>query len=177
MKKNSMVWFALLVAGVFLFAGSSVAAVKKGADKTEQWARQAEESFYLAPGMASRLLSKNQWNRYQDKMKGMPEDQLSSYRLQMHGMLMQEARDKQLEIPPVPADHGKRAKPAIGTPLGNDAARIYVAGTQMPVIFVPGPMSGAGIGPGFGTAASQSGTAGSNAKNTASNTFPPSAGR
>lgn len=166
-----MVWFALLVAGVFVFAGSSIAAAKKGAGKDEQWALRAEDSFYLAPGMASKLLSKSQWERYQEKMKDMPSNQLSSFRLQMHGMLMQEARDKHIDIPPVSADHGKRAKPARGTPLENGATLIYVAGPRMPVIFVPGPMSGTGIGPGFPSAALQSGTAGSNAKNTTSNTF------
>jgi len=96
-----------LTAAVFLISTGLFAAAASRKNSDENWEKRAEDSFYLNPGLADKVLSKNLWERYEAKMNSLPPDQLSSFRVDMHKMLMQEARDKHIEVPPVSVGHGK----------------------------------------------------------------------
>jgi hypothetical protein len=96
-----------LTAAVFLISSGLFAAATTRKNNGETWEKKAEDSFYLNPGLAEKVLTKNLWERYEQKMNNLPPDQLSSFRVDMHKMLMQEARDKHIEVPPVSTEHGK----------------------------------------------------------------------
>ena len=93
------VWPALFIAGLLTFlAFSGSGSADRKSTEYGQWARQAEDTFYLSPGMGEKVLSQKQWTGFQTKMKEMAPEQLSAFRMEMHKALMREARDKEVEI-------------------------------------------------------------------------------
>jgi hypothetical protein len=100
-------FLTIMVAALLISSGLFAAA---STQKDKSWGKKADDSFYLSPGLAEKLLTQAQWDRYDQKMKKLPPDQLSSFRVDMHKMLMQEARDRHLEVPPVSPEHGKRVQ-------------------------------------------------------------------
>jgi hypothetical protein len=89
----------IMIAAFFICSGL-LAAAGTWKDTDSNWAKKAEDSFYLNPGLAKKLLTEKQWDKYEQKMNSLPPDQLSSFRVDMHRMLMQEARDRAIEVSP-----------------------------------------------------------------------------
>ncbi len=71
----------------------------------EQWERQAEESFRLGPGMGQRLMTQEEWQQYQEKIRTMTPQERASYREEWHKKLVERARERGISMPETPGPH------------------------------------------------------------------------
>lgn len=117
---------AIMVSFIFLFGASDVRAqqTSPGTKSGANWSMQAEESFYLNSGMAERLMTQDEWQKYSQKMQGMKADEREEFRREMHSKMMDRAREKGLQVPDVPPEHGKGTT----TGKGMDKTLLLAAG-------------------------------------------------
>lgn len=97
--KPKHVWkcFFICYSVGFLFlavvAGISTSAQ---AQSEPEWQRQAEDNFYLRPGMADQLMTKHEWEQHWKEMQNMGPQQQAQYRQEWHVKMMQRARKREL---------------------------------------------------------------------------------
>lgn len=99
--KPKHVWncFLICYSVGFLFlavvAGISTSAQ---AQSEPEWQRQAEDNFYLRPGMADQLMTKHEWEQHWKEMQNMGPQQQAQYRQEWHVKMMQRAREKGIDV-------------------------------------------------------------------------------
>ncbi len=130
MRRKQKIMLAVIIAGFLAIAGLyGIEAVgRESGGNNISWFRQAEETFYLNPGMGEKTLSRNQWDLFQKEMKNMPPEELSSFRLGMHKILMEDAHARHIDVPHhvSPYDENKRD---VKLNTDNNAFIRLVAGT------------------------------------------------
>jgi len=70
------------------------------------WEQQAERELFLPQGMAGQLMTQEEWQKHQQQMQDMTDEQREQYRQQSHKKMMQRAKDRGLNMPQVPPGHG-----------------------------------------------------------------------
>lgn len=71
-----------------------------------RWDQDAEESFHLGRGVGPRLMTEEEWREHQQKMRTMTAEERERYRTEVHQRMMERARERGVEIPPMTGPRG-----------------------------------------------------------------------
>ena len=84
------------------------------------WGQQAEENFYIGPGMGPRLMTEQEWQEHRKKMQSMSPEERQKYREEWHKKMVERARERGITMPetPGPKGPGKGMGPGGGQPGG-----------------------------------------------------------
>lgn len=110
----------IVVAGTPLIAvaqGPPPGAGQRGAGR--RWDQDAEESFRLGRGLGPRLMTEDEWREHQQKMRTMTAEERERYRIEMHQKMMERAKERGVEVRPMPrpgAGGGPGASGSAGKP-------------------------------------------------------------
>lgn len=92
-----------LAAAVSLMAGKGFAQgppARKGPGP--RWDQEAEQSFRMGRGMGRQLMTQEEWQEHQKKMRSMTPEERSRYREETHKQMMERAKEKGITIPDTP---------------------------------------------------------------------------
>lgn len=82
------------------------------------WGQQAEENFYLGPGMGPRLMTEQEWQEHRKKMQSMSPEERQKYREEWHKKMVERARERGIAMPEMPGPYGPGKGPGGGQPDG-----------------------------------------------------------
>ena len=66
------------------------------------WEQQAEMAFLLPRGRAGQLMTQEGWRQHLQEMLGMTREKRNKYRRQWHHQLMEQAKERGLDMPVPP---------------------------------------------------------------------------
>jgi hypothetical protein len=112
-------WFTLIALFVLPFAPRPPVAQ---AQAEPTWERQAEQNFYLGPGMGRRLMTQEEWQEHWKKMQSMSPEERQKYRVEWHKKMVERARERGITMPETPGPRGPGA-PGSGTGPGGGRGR------------------------------------------------------
>jgi hypothetical protein len=152
-KTGLAVVIAGFLASLLLFGA---APGRNSADAKADWIQQAEQTFYLSPGMGEKLISRDQWDRLRVKMKNMTPEQLSSFRLETHKSLMNEAHNRHNIAEGLVPD--RRIERDVSFRMGGSPVFTLIAnGSTADAACVSGGATGLTVTPGTGSLAAGTG--------------------
>ena len=67
-----------------------------------RWDQEAEQSFRMGRGMGRQLMTQEEWQEHQKKMRSMTSEERSRYREETHKQMMERAKEKGITIPDTP---------------------------------------------------------------------------
>jgi hypothetical protein len=67
-----------------------------------RWDQEAEQSFRMRRGMGRQLMTQEEWQEHQKKMRSMTPEERSRYREETHKQMMERAKEKGITIPDTP---------------------------------------------------------------------------
>jgi hypothetical protein len=91
-----------------------------GANDEEKWEQQAEASFFLGRGMGRQLMTQEEWQQHQEKMRSLSQEARQEYREEWHKKMFERAQERGITMPEMPGPHGKGMGPGSGMGPGKD---------------------------------------------------------
>lgn len=70
------------------------------------WARQAEETFQLGPGVGRELMTQEEWQQHRETMRSLGPEERQRYRQEWHQKMVERARERGITLPKTPQGPG-----------------------------------------------------------------------
>lgn len=76
-----------------------------------RWDQQAEKTFGFSKGLGQKLMTQEEWREHQRKMQTMTEEEREQYRKEVHQLMKERAKERNISIPDTPGPHGPAGTP------------------------------------------------------------------